>query len=153
MTRKCESLKIGYDTRAEALEACEAQMLADLVDPGCHIMPYACELCGAWHTRNQRIVFTEAPTNLARADDRRRKDDHWPRRANMLPACRIPTEGEHHTMTDTDTAPTETPTDATPGADAIARCACGVPLGTAHYCTAQDHNWVKAPEPDEPSDG
>jgi hypothetical protein len=39
-------------------------------------MPYACDLCGAWHTRNQRIVFTEAPTNLARADDRRRKDDH-----------------------------------------------------------------------------
>jgi hypothetical protein len=28
----------------------------------------------------------------------------------------------------------------------IARCACGVPAGTAHYCAAQDHNWVKAPE-------
>ena len=39
------------------------------------------------------------------------------------------------------------PTDSTPGADPIGRCACGVPLGRAHYCAARDHNWIKAPEP------
>jgi hypothetical protein len=53
-------------------------------------------------------------------------------------------------MTETATTaetPTPAPTDSTPGLAPIARCACGVPAGTAHYCAAQDHNWVKAPEP------
>jgi hypothetical protein len=36
--------------------------------------------------------------------------------------------------------------------DPIRRCACGVPIGTAHYCAAQDHNWVKAPEPADDAD-
>jgi hypothetical protein len=60
-------------------------------------------------------------------------------------------------MTDT-TEPTaapelETPSGPgeTPGAEAIARCACGVPWGLAHYCRVQDHNWIKATEPAEPS--
>jgi hypothetical protein len=73
LARRCESLKIGYATRVEALDACEAQMLAGRVDVGSHVMPYQCEQCGAWHTRNQRVVFTEPDTNLARADYRRRR--------------------------------------------------------------------------------
>jgi hypothetical protein len=75
LSRKCETLKIGYLTRAEALDACEAQMAADRVSPGCHIMPYQCASCGAWHTRNQRIVFSEPSDNLARADYRRRRNE------------------------------------------------------------------------------
>ena len=75
LTRKCETMKIGYPTRDDALEACEGQMRAGRVDPGCHVMPYRCDQCGAWHTRNQRIVFTEPPPNLARHDFRRRRED------------------------------------------------------------------------------
>jgi hypothetical protein len=51
--------KTAYATRAEALDACEAQMDAGRAQPGCHIMPYRCDRCGAWHTRQQRIVFIE----------------------------------------------------------------------------------------------
>ena len=51
--------KTAYATRAEALDACEAQMDAGRAQPGCHIMPYRCDRCGAWHTRQQRIVFPE----------------------------------------------------------------------------------------------
>ena len=75
LTRKCETLKIGYLTRDDALDACEGQMLAGRVSPGCHIMPYRCELCGEWHTRNQRIVFTEVPENPGQHDYRRRRKD------------------------------------------------------------------------------
>jgi hypothetical protein len=50
---------IGYATRAEALDACEALMDADRAAPGCHIMPVYCKRCGAWHPRQQRIVFPE----------------------------------------------------------------------------------------------
>jgi hypothetical protein len=57
-------------------------------------------------------------------------------------------------MTNTDTAPIADATTNTAGADTttITRCACGVPLGTAHYCAARDHNWVKAPEPADDAD-
>ena len=68
-------MKIGYATRVAALDACESQMDAGRVEPGCHVMPYRCDVCGEWHTRNQRIVFTEAPENLARHDYRRRRKD------------------------------------------------------------------------------
>jgi hypothetical protein len=54
---------------------------------------------------------------------------------------------EPHDPTPTpDLAPELPPLDTSASAP-IARCACGVPLGTAHYCAARDHNWVKAPEP------
>jgi hypothetical protein len=46
-----------------------------------------------------------------------------------------------------DLAPETPPLDTS--ATRIARCACGVPLGTAHYCAAHDHDWTPA---DEPSD-
>jgi hypothetical protein len=59
---------VGYATRAAALDACEAQMEAGCVEPGCHVMPYPCERCGHWHTRNQRIVFTEATEQRPSAD-------------------------------------------------------------------------------------
>ena len=78
IARKCAAtLKIGHPTREAALTACEAMMLAGRVEPGCHVMPYRCDDCGEWHTRNQRIVFTEPPTNLAQYDyrQRRRKGD------------------------------------------------------------------------------
>lgn len=52
----CVTEKLGYATRAEALEACEVLMLKGLVSPGCHQTPYACGECGAWHTFNRRIV-------------------------------------------------------------------------------------------------
>jgi hypothetical protein len=74
VARKCATtLKIGYADRAAALDACEATMRAGRVEPGCHVMPYRCDDCGEWHTRNQRIVFTEAPTNVAMRDYRRRR--------------------------------------------------------------------------------
>jgi hypothetical protein len=73
LTRKCQTEKIGYATRAAALDACESQMNADKVEPGCHIMPYACDQCGAWHVRNQRIVVVGPPDNLARGDYRWRR--------------------------------------------------------------------------------
>jgi len=72
-TRRCQTLKVGHATRLEALEAAERMMAAGHVSPGCHVMPYRCEACGQWHTRNQRIVFTEAPEDFARADYRRRR--------------------------------------------------------------------------------
>ncbi len=54
---KCVTLKIGHATRALALDAAEAGMLAGAVQTGCHLMPYACDRCGQWHVRNERIVF------------------------------------------------------------------------------------------------
>lgn len=53
---KCESQKIGYATRADALDAAEHTMDAGRVKPGCHIMPYLCDRCGEWHVANQIIV-------------------------------------------------------------------------------------------------
>jgi hypothetical protein len=61
-------------------------------------------------------------------------------------------------MTETSETP-ETPTTNSTGLpafsmpiDPIKRCRCGVPAGTAHYCAAQDHNWVKAPAPADDAD-
>lgn len=56
LSRKCVSLKVGYATRAAALDASEVQMLEGRVEPGCHLMPYECDQCREWHLRNQQIV-------------------------------------------------------------------------------------------------
>lgn len=54
--RKCVSEKVGYATKAEAIEAAELQMLEDKVKPGCHITPYFCRDCQEWHVGNRVIV-------------------------------------------------------------------------------------------------
>lgn len=53
---KCESEKVGYQTKAEALDGAERMMEAGLVRPGCHITPYPCTRCGEWHVANRIIV-------------------------------------------------------------------------------------------------
>jgi hypothetical protein len=65
----CETRQVAYATHDDALEACEAQMAAGHVAPGCHIMPVRCNVCGAWHTRPQQIVVPDGP------DARRRQED------------------------------------------------------------------------------
>lgn len=74
LSRKCETLKISYATRAEALDGCEQAMEADRVHPGCHLMPYECDACGEWHIRNHRIVFL-APADLSKHDYRKGEHD------------------------------------------------------------------------------
>ena len=54
---RCETFKVGYASYHEALDGAERAMEQDRVNPGCHLMPYYCERCGEWHTRNQKIVF------------------------------------------------------------------------------------------------
>jgi hypothetical protein len=74
LMRRCSTFKVGYATRAEALDACEAGMLAGRVSPGCHLMPYACDLCSQWHMRNVQVVGLP-PEDVAKRDYRRRKED------------------------------------------------------------------------------
>ena len=57
LRRRCESQKVCFDSRAEALDGAESAMEAGRVKPGCHLMPYLCERCAAWHLKNERIVF------------------------------------------------------------------------------------------------
>jgi hypothetical protein len=54
--RKCETFKVGYANKSEALDAAERQMERGYVRPGCHITPYECPLCGEWHVANKQIV-------------------------------------------------------------------------------------------------
>jgi hypothetical protein len=54
--RKCESLKVGYPTYAEALDAAERSMARGAVKPGCHLTPYECDRCDEWHIANRVIV-------------------------------------------------------------------------------------------------
>lgn len=56
LRRRCETFKVTYETRQDALEGAERGMEAGSVDPGCHLTPYLCERCGHWHVRNRRIV-------------------------------------------------------------------------------------------------
>lgn len=56
LTRQCESQKVCYADRDLALEAAEGVMEKGRIDPGFHIMTYACDRCGYWHLYNQRIV-------------------------------------------------------------------------------------------------
>ena len=57
--RRCESEKIGYATKEEALKAAELMMLAGKVQRGCHVTPYHCDRCPDWHVANRRIVFPQ----------------------------------------------------------------------------------------------
>ena len=57
--RRCETLKICYLTKADALDAVEGQMLQGRVSPGCHLMPYECDQCRYWHIANRQIVAVE----------------------------------------------------------------------------------------------
>lgn len=54
--RTCETHKVTYTTRDEALQGAERGMDAGLVEVGCHLTPYACDRCGHWHIRNRQIV-------------------------------------------------------------------------------------------------
>lgn len=54
--RACETQKVCFRTRAEALDAAERLMHLGRVTPGCHITPYECDRCGRWHVRNRVIV-------------------------------------------------------------------------------------------------
>ncbi len=49
-------MKIGYETYDDALTAAELQMDSGAVKPGCHITPYRCDDCGAFHLWNRVIV-------------------------------------------------------------------------------------------------
>ena len=56
LERRCETQKVCHDTYAQALDACEDQMLAGRVAPGCHLVPYLCNTCNRWHVGNKVIV-------------------------------------------------------------------------------------------------
>lgn len=58
-SHKCESRKIGYPTKAAALDGAERLMHQGRVSPGCHLTPYICQ-CGSWHIYNRRIFFGES---------------------------------------------------------------------------------------------
>jgi hypothetical protein len=60
--RRCISQKVGFRSRAQALDAAERMMDAGRVRPGCHITPYACDDCGEWHVANRVIVWNGATT-------------------------------------------------------------------------------------------
>jgi hypothetical protein len=54
---RCVSLKIGYTTKAAALDVAEAMMREGAVNTGCHITPYLCGDCHEWHVWNRPITF------------------------------------------------------------------------------------------------
>lgn len=54
--RRCSSMKRGYQTYDQALDAAELMMLKGDVNPGCHITPYECDECQEFHVGNRRIV-------------------------------------------------------------------------------------------------
>jgi len=53
----CVSGKIQYVSREEAFAAVEPSMLAGMVKPCCHLKPYKCDLCTAWHLANTVVNF------------------------------------------------------------------------------------------------
>ena len=53
---RCESYKISYPSYDAALDAAERLMRLGRANPGCHITPYDCDRCGAWHVFNRQIV-------------------------------------------------------------------------------------------------
>ena len=55
---RCESRKFGYRDKADSLDGAVRLMELGRVDPGCHITPYLCSLCGDWHVYNRRIIAT-----------------------------------------------------------------------------------------------
>lgn len=54
--RRCESQKLCYVTKSEALDAAEMQMLRGAVRVGCHVVPFQCERCAYWHLRNKVLI-------------------------------------------------------------------------------------------------
>lgn len=54
--RRCESQKVSYDAKDDALTAAERMMDAGRVRVGCHITPYLCPDCDRWHVANRVIV-------------------------------------------------------------------------------------------------
>lgn len=55
--RRCDSQKVGYPTKDEALTVAERMMDAGKVTAGCHITPYLCNRCAEWHVFNRCVVF------------------------------------------------------------------------------------------------
>lgn len=53
---RCVTNKRGFPTKAIALDVAEQMMSDDQVQPGCHITPYPCKVCGEWHVTNRVIV-------------------------------------------------------------------------------------------------
>ena len=54
--RRCVTQKVAFGSAEEAWTASERMMEANRVKPGCHIVPYVCLTCGAWHLANKVIV-------------------------------------------------------------------------------------------------
>lgn len=63
---RCESRKVSYPDRADALDAAERLMDQGRVNPGCHLTPYRCPDCRRWHLFNRTIVFVDDPYRQAR---------------------------------------------------------------------------------------
>lgn len=57
--RTCATGKVCHESMAEARIAAERAMEAGEVDPGCHVEPFLCSSCHAYHTGNRRIVFRD----------------------------------------------------------------------------------------------
>lgn len=55
--RVCPSGKDCFDSRDEAHTVAERLMDLGKVNRGCHVMPYRCVDCGAWHVGNQVVTF------------------------------------------------------------------------------------------------
>ncbi len=73
---KCEaSLKVGYQTRQQALDGAERAMDAGRVSPGCHLTPYLCDDCGEYHVHNRRIVDVPSDDASRRQTPRRPRTD------------------------------------------------------------------------------
>lgn len=53
---RCGSAKLGYTTKARALDVAEQMMFEGRVHPGCHITPYLCGDCHEWHVWNRQVV-------------------------------------------------------------------------------------------------
>lgn len=57
---RCTSFKLGYVSYEAARDAAEQAMELGDVKPGCHVMPYECDECTAWHIANKLIRFKDA---------------------------------------------------------------------------------------------
>jgi len=68
---RCESFKVSYDSRAEALHNAEQQMIAGRVARGSHIVPYLCDRCGRWHLTNEHVISVPSEDVSRRAPRRR----------------------------------------------------------------------------------
>ncbi len=55
--RVCETGKVCHESYAQAFLHAERGMTLGRVDPGCHLTPYRCHHCQAWHVGNRKIVF------------------------------------------------------------------------------------------------